>query len=94
MTWTGLIYRLRQGGARAGFAATVIQAFARLTVSRPPRIGLSAVVVGRNDDYMPDFAPAAPRNNRLEPAVAGGRGRLHRMESPAGPSASGPRPRA
>ena len=56
MTWTGLIYRLRQGGARAGFAATVIQAFARLTVSRPPRIGLSAVVVGRNDDYMPDFA--------------------------------------
>jgi hypothetical protein len=55
MTWRGLVYRLREGGGRARFAGSVIRAFARLTVRRLPRIGLSAVVVGRNDDYMPDF---------------------------------------
>jgi hypothetical protein len=54
---TGITYRLGQARRRAAFALTGAWQFARLRRERT-RNGLSvaAVCVGRNDDYMPDFA--------------------------------------
>lgn len=52
----GALYRLGQLQARTSFAADAIASFLRLRIhqngSRP---SITAVVVGRNDDYMPDF---------------------------------------
>lgn len=52
----GILYRLEQFQVRSAFALRGAGYYARLkmrrSVARPP---ISAVMVGRNDDYMPDF---------------------------------------
>lgn len=53
----GITYRLNQFHQRAAFALRGASGFARLrqrSNGHAPRV--SAVMVGRNDDYMPDFA--------------------------------------
>jgi hypothetical protein len=53
----GVLYRLDQFRARTGFAAAVMAEFLRLQSHRNgARPSITAVVVGRNDDYMSDFA--------------------------------------
>jgi len=53
----GALYRLDQFRARTGFAADVMAEFLRLQSHRNgARPSITAVVVGRNDDYMSDFA--------------------------------------
>src|ERR687883_1324633 len=60
----GVIYRLGVAGRRAAFAARSAADYARLRAARTgTRPGVTAVVVGRNDDYMPDF------RQRLEATV-------------------------
>jgi hypothetical protein len=52
----GAVYRIAQAGRHGGRAVRAGVDYARLelrTPARPPAI--TAVVVGRNDDYMPDF---------------------------------------
>ena len=61
----GVVYRLGEAGRRAAFAARSAADYARLRALRgAARPGVTAVVVGRNDDYMPDF------RQRLEATVA------------------------
>src|SRR5258706_12441150 len=61
----GALYRLGEVQARTAFTAGAVADFLRLrrhhNNSRPP---ITAVVVGRNDDYMSDFAL------RLEATIA------------------------
>jgi len=53
----GALYRLNELGARTAFAADGIANFLRLRFQRNgSRPSITAVVVGRNDDYMSDFA--------------------------------------
>jgi hypothetical protein len=53
----GGLYRLDELRARTAFAAHSIANFLRLQFQRNgSRPSITAVVVGRNDDYMPDFA--------------------------------------
>src|SRR5229473_1473492 len=54
----GALYRLNESRARTAFAADGIANFLRLRFQRngSRRPSVTAVVVGRNDDYMPDFA--------------------------------------
>jgi hypothetical protein len=53
----GALYRIEQLQARTAFAANGIANFVRLRMhSNGARPSITAVVVGRNDDYMPDFA--------------------------------------
>jgi hypothetical protein len=53
----GALYRLDQFKARTGFAVEVIADFLRLRLhGKDTRPSVTAVVVGRNDDYMSDFA--------------------------------------
>src|SRR5712691_11172392 len=53
----GALYRLEQLQARTSFAADGLANFFRLRKERNgSRPSITAVVVGRNDDYMPDFA--------------------------------------
>jgi hypothetical protein len=53
----GALYRAEQLGARATFAAGGIANFLRRrTQHSSSRPAIAAVVVGRNDDYMSDFA--------------------------------------
>lgn len=52
----GIIYRLGKLQEQAAFAARSALSFARLRAERNgSRPSVTAVVVGRNDDYMPDF---------------------------------------
>jgi hypothetical protein len=56
VTFAGLVYRLDQGRQRTVFALLGAAFFWRLCCARAkPRPRISGVVVGRNDDYMPDF---------------------------------------
>src|SRR5437899_3940861 len=53
----GALYRVRQARFRSVFAARGLSNFFRLRLNRnDSRPSIAAVVVGRNDDYMPDFA--------------------------------------
>jgi hypothetical protein len=53
----GTLYRLDQFKTRTGFAFDVMADFLRLRLHRKEaRPSVTAVVVGRNDDYMSDFA--------------------------------------
>lgn len=54
----GILYRAGEAQTRAAFAARGLVNFARLRSGRngSSRPQVAAVVVGRNDDYMPDFA--------------------------------------
>lgn len=52
----GIVYRAGELRKRAGFAARGVIDYARLRgAHRGERPSVTAVVVGRNDDYMPDF---------------------------------------
>ena len=52
----GTLYRLNQLQTRTGYGVRSISHAARLRLStNGARLGITAVVVGRNDDYMPDF---------------------------------------
>lgn len=52
----GVVYRLGELRKRTNFAARSAANFARLRVEKNgTRPSVTAVVVGRNDDYMPDF---------------------------------------
>jgi len=52
----GVVYRAGQLGKRTQFAAQNALGYARLRAARAgARPSVTAVVVGRNDDYMPDF---------------------------------------
>ena len=52
----GIVYRFGQLGQRAAHALSVTHDFARLKKGgNGYRISTAAVIVGRNDDYMPDF---------------------------------------
>lgn len=52
----GVVYRLGELRRRTEFAARNAINYARLTKERAgARPGVTAVMVGRNDDYMPDF---------------------------------------
>lgn len=52
----GALYRLEQAGARTAYAARGATNYARLRASRGgSHPSVTAVVVGRNDDYMSDF---------------------------------------
>lgn len=56
MTLQGFTYRLSQLAQHGGYATRSVAHFAYLhAVRRTERPLLTAVVVGRNDDYMPDF---------------------------------------
>lgn len=54
----GVVYRLGVLGQRAGFVVRGATNYARLRArgAHRPRPGVAAVMVGRNDDYMSDFA--------------------------------------
>ncbi|HEV2763879.1 MAG TPA: hypothetical protein VGV38_12935 [Pyrinomonadaceae bacterium] len=53
----GVLYRLGLFSQRAGFVLRGAAGYARLRASAPARRpGVAAVMVGRNDDYMADFA--------------------------------------
>lgn len=53
----GALYRVEQLQARTAFAAHGIASFLRLRIHRNgSQPSIAAVVVGRNDDYMSDFA--------------------------------------
>ena len=53
----GVVYRLGLLGQRAGFALRGAAGYARLRANGAARRpGVAAVMVGRNDDYMSDFA--------------------------------------
>jgi hypothetical protein len=53
----GALYRAGQMKARGAFASSGVANYLRLSVSRKGgRAPIAAVVVGRNDDYMSDFA--------------------------------------
>jgi hypothetical protein len=56
VTLKGIIYRLRQLQSRGAYALQAVNDFTRLRV-QPKRLehAISVVVVGRNDDYAPDF---------------------------------------
>ncbi len=64
MTITGIQYRLNQAGQRTAFALRNASTFTRLKISNGNRPSLAAVMVGRNDDYMPDF------KQRLQATIA------------------------
>lgn len=52
----GILYRLDQFQVRSAFALRGASYYARLKMRRSTaRPAISAVMVGRNDDYMPDF---------------------------------------
>ncbi len=52
----GAVYRAEQFGTRAAFVADGIASFLRFRMrDHPARPSITAVMVGRNDDYMADF---------------------------------------
>ncbi len=56
-TLNGLIYRLNDMKVRGAFAARGVGGFLQLKLkNNSPRPSIAAVMVGRNDDYMSDFA--------------------------------------
>ena len=61
----GTLYRLDQLQTRTGYGVRSLSNAARLRLnSNGTRLGITAVVVGRNDDYMPDF------RERLEATIS------------------------
>jgi hypothetical protein len=61
----GTLYRLNQLQTRTGYGVRSISHAAQLRLSPGgTRLGVTAVVVGRNDDYMPDF------RQRLEATIS------------------------
>lgn len=62
----GVVYRLGEARRRTAFAARAAAGFVRLRAERNggARPSVTAVVVGRNDDYMPDF------KQRLEATIS------------------------
>ncbi len=63
MTIAGLRYRLVQAWVRTRYAGHALASYGRFATSRRRRFGVTAVLSGRNDDYMPDFA------SRLEATI-------------------------
>jgi hypothetical protein len=65
MMLRGINYRLHQLNQRIAFAARGANHFAKLSQqTNGTRLKVAAVMVGRNDDYMPDF------NHRLQATIA------------------------
>jgi hypothetical protein len=63
--WVGIKYRLNQVRARTGYALAGAGNYARLRLRQNGHHpAIAAVMVGRNDDYMPDF------HERLEATIA------------------------
>lgn len=63
-TVNGFIYRLNDMKVRSAFAARGVAGFVQLKLKSNSRPSIAAVMVGRNDDYMSDFA------QRLEATIS------------------------